>query len=535
MFDDPVLDAPQRTSTRTLIGAGVSIVGAISFFLIQGAIQTAASSNVSSSGSSRGTPGWFFGLMAVFLVIQGVATLLTWWMRTYTVTRTELVIDEGVLTRHHRVIPYARVQQVDLEQKLMMQVLGIEVVKISSAGEAGATTISLHALEREDAEHLRSFILRRREELHQATAAAPPQASDPSVPLSPWVVDSSGQMHAPAMADPRDVAPREPAGSWGPPPPPPPPPPPVEVLRLSPGRITVAMLTDLRLWAAPAVIVVSVLWLVALRSEARFGIGLATVAILALVVVVPLGVLGQIVQKYGFTVTLRGDDLHLRYGLFEVRELTVPRRRVQQLTIIDNPVRRAFGLASLRLHSATSGGGPQATTFDIPLVDTAGLDQFLHTLMGTTMWQVPTLTPRNDRAKARAITRRVGMIALALVVPAVMLRPNGPALLLLALLGIPWGLVAHARAGHGRTSAVVVFSHGALDHRIDLVPVDRIQSCRVLTSPFQRRAKLATLHADVAAARRAPNLYDMDDATARDLVHVLPRLSSPTAAVDQRF
>ncbi len=537
MYDDPILDTPQRTSARTLIGAGVSIAGAVFFFAIQSTVRTAASSTSStSSESSRGTPGWFFGLMALFLVIQATATLLSWVLRTYTVTRSELVIDEGVLTRHHRVIPFARVQQVDLEQKLLMQVLGIQIVKISSAGEAGATTISLHALDTGDAERLRAFILRRREELHHGATGAAGSPSPPSgyAAAGAWVVDSSGHLQSPYAAPPPYASPPPGAAAGVAPPPGPP----VGLLELGPGRLFAAAVTDLRLWAIPLLLVFGALIFASVavaRGEAAGGIISFGLVLVPLAFIVPFATIGQVVQKYGFTVTLQGDDLHLRYGLFEVRELTVPRRRVQQLTIIDNPVRRAFGLASLRLHSATSGGGPQATTFDIPLIDTAGLDVFLHTMMGTTMWQVPPLTPRNDRAKARAITRRVGVLVLAVAAPAALLRPNGPALLLLALLGIPWGLVAHKRAGHGRTSAVVAFAHGALDHRIDLVPIERIQSCRVLTSPFQRRAKLATLHADVAAARRAPNLYDMDDATARDLVHVLPRLSSPTAAVDQRF
>ncbi len=75
-------------------------------------------------------------------------------------------------------------------------------------------------------------------------------------------------------------------------------------------------------------------------------------------------------------------------------------------------------------------------------------------------------------------------------------------------------------------------------HRIDIVPIDRIQSARSSSSPFQRRAGLVTLHVDVASpsvgavllpglGAGSPDLFDMDADTARDLRSELPRRSAP--------
>jgi putative membrane protein len=91
------------------------------------------------------------------------------------------------------------------------------------------------------------------------------------------------------------------------------------------------------------------------------------------------------------------------------------------------------------------------------------------------------------------------------------LLPAGALLAPIALLGIPWGRLAHRRAGSALDGDVLVVASGALVHHVELVPTERIQSRRTTASPFQRRLGLATLRLDVAGARRAaaPGLGDL--------------------------
>ena len=55
------------------------------------------------------------------IVIGFVFTLqrtVGWWFRTYTVTDAAVILDEGMLQRRHRVVPFSRIQQVELRQQL---------------------------------------------------------------------------------------------------------------------------------------------------------------------------------------------------------------------------------------------------------------------------------------------------------------------------------------------------------------------------------------------------------------------------------
>jgi putative membrane protein len=247
---------------------------------------------------------------------------------------------------------------------------------------------------------------------------------------------------------------------------------------------------------------------------------------------------GMVIGRWGYTLSIVGDDIHLRYGMLDVRQLTIPRRRVQQVTVVDNPLRRALGVASLTMHSAAGpgGGGNEGTTrFEVPLLERADVDGFLAAMMGTAAWYQPSLEHRPASARRRAVLRRCVLLALFAVLPAIAWFPIGTLAFVVTVLGVPWGLVAHDRAGHGRTGSLVVFSRGVLHHLLELVPTSRVQSARTDTNPLQRANGLATLHVDIAGDRKAPRLYDMDAATAAALVGALPRVSSPGASAERRM
>ena len=92
----------------------------------------------------------------LIVLIVGV-TALIWSRFTYQVTDREIRIKSGLLNRNNRSIPFDRIQDVSLEQKLVSRLLGLATVALetgSGAGEDG----QLDALSRADAEALRDTI-----------------------------------------------------------------------------------------------------------------------------------------------------------------------------------------------------------------------------------------------------------------------------------------------------------------------------------------------------------------------------------------
>jgi putative membrane protein len=475
----------RRTHVRTLVVSGGLALAGMAFVVAQVGTQMAA------GGEGPDDRSWSellpLLLVVVVIIVRPLYDSAMWFARTYRLAPTELIIDEGILTRHHRVLPFVRVQQVDVHQSFLAQILNLAELRIESAGEGG-DTMRLRLLDRELAEQMRRYILERRRQLQSATP------EDPAHPAP----------------DPRPL------------------------LALGTGELTVAALTHSSLIVGVPFVVLAGLWIAAAMVIAGFdgqtaGLAALVTATTSVAVVFLVGgrLYGSVVGQHGFTLGVQGDDLHLRYGLLEVRQLTIPRWRVQQITVVDNPLRRVLGIVSLTLHSAAGlGGGGQggSTRFEVPLLPRDRLDDFLGELMGDAeLWRAPSLTARPAAAHRRAMVRRGLLLVVAVAPLALAFFPWGLAALAVATVAAPWGRVAHRRAGHAATATLVVFARGVLHHRLELVPLRRVQSCRTAANPLQRRFRLATLHVDVAGDPSAPRLYDMDGPTADALLHRLPR------------
>ena len=439
--------------------------------------------NMLAGGQAVDVPGLVIGFVFTLQRTAG------WWFRTYTVTDTSVTVDEGILQRRHRVVPFSRIQQVELRQQLTSRLFGIVAVNVETAGDAGATAITLHSLDVPTAEALRDHLL-----AEQRRVRAGQPAGEHSEGAH-W----GGAYRAPTRTP---------------------------LLRLSAGRLLLAGLTSSGV-VATAVVAVPAGALVGLVVEGPAALGAflaVVVGITALVAV--FGAIGSLLGSWGFDLTASDEDLHVTHGLLDRRQHTMPRHRLQHARVSDNPLCRALGFATVQLFSAATPGrrDQQQTAIVIPFVRRDAVGELLVRCMGSERFRPPVLEPRSPIARRRAIVRRTAL-TIAVAVPVVLLLlPAGAVLAPLALLGLPWGALAHRRAGSSLDGDVLAVASGTLLHHLELVPTERIQSRRTTRSPFPRRLGLATLRLDVAGPRRAgaPGLGDLAVERATFAQHTVP-------------
>jgi putative membrane protein len=433
-------------------------------------------------------------------ILAVLARLVGWWFRTYTVTGGELLLDEGVLQRTHRVVPFSRIQQVEVRQKLVPRVLGIATIHIETAADSGSTAVTLRALTLDRAEALRDHLLAEQHRVRGGRVGAADGLATPEVG-APWL-----------------AAARTP------------------LVRLTPGQLLAAGATSTpTISLLPFVLlgsgVVAALLATALDLGALVTAGLVVVlAAGGATVFAAIGAVTTLVESWGFELATAGDDLHLSHGLLDRRQHTMPRQRLQHARVVDNPVRRRLGTTSVHLHSAATPGrgDEQQASIDIPLVASARLGDLLATVMGSDDFRPPALQPRPPAARRRAVVRRLLLSTLPAVAIAAIWWPVGAGVLPFALVGIPWGLAAHRRAGHALDGRVLAVASGAIAHRLELIPRARLQSVRTSANPLQRRADLTSLHLDVAGTKvglllGGPGLHDAGSEVAAD---ALRRLTS---------
>lgn len=419
----------------------------------------------------------------------GVA-FANWWRFTWSVEDGQLVIEQGLLERRRRVIPLNRIQSVETVRKVRHRLFGVVALRVESVGGDDSEG-KLDALDPALAGRLRAVLLR--------TAPAPTGAERAND------VEESGQV----------------------------------LVRLSPGRLVVAGLTGGRVGVVAVLLgFAQDLWFDRLAELNVFDSGLAdgatnpalvaVVVVGGLVVVFLLSVGATALLFWDFTLWRSGDTLRVRRGLLEQRSDTIPLRRIQAVRIEQSLVRRAFGLAAIKVEIAgRAGSSDQQRQTDV-LLPIGRIDEarrLADRVLGHEVTATP-LAAMPSAARTRRITRALvvtaiaclpaivdvrGLVAGAVVVPALLLA-----------------LADYRALGWATTAHHVLARHGVIVQRLWLVPNASVQSLEVSSTPLQRRRGLATLTLEIARSGAAgdPSLIDLDAQTAGDLAGRLAEAST---------
>jgi putative membrane protein len=428
-----------------------------------------------------------------------------WLAFRFRLDEDELVIDSGVLSRRRRVIPLARVQNVDLEQGALERLVGVAELRLETASGGRETEAGLAVLSVDEARSLRAELLRRRTAGREAVARAPEHEPEGGA--------------APTDGDERSL------------------------LRLSFSDLAIAGATsnEAGLIAAGLATAMEVadniggLDRIARVMDEVFARGAAlgvagAVGAGALLVVGfivlgwPVSIVANVVRFNGFTLSRSGDDLRREYGLLSRHHSTVPPERVQAVRIEETLLRRPLGLSALKIETAGASprqrqdgraGGAEAF---VPIARRRDVGRLLREVFEDARFEGVEMHPVSPLSLRRGITRLAVPVLLAAVVAAVWMGPGW--LVLLGLLLPAWMIAgAQYRArGWARTPGYVLVRGGVLTRITWVVPERKIQTLHTRETPFQRRWELATLMVDTAAGGRVARAVDLHRDTASGLL-----------------
>lgn len=420
-----------------------------------------------------------------------VAWRRTWWQLHDGVLR----VESGVLSRSTRLVPADRVQQVEIVRKLRHQAFGVAAVRVDLAG-----------------------------------------GSDPSVLLDVLSMGAADRLRTALELHRRGAVPAGPSGAL-----PPPEPPAQEVLRLDGRLLALGGMSGFGLLVVPAALmaVFDVLSDLRLTPDGPDGpvriplVGLVAAVGFGLVLWVATGAVVGIVQHNGFTVERRGPaELAIRRGLLERRTSVVPLRRVQRLEVHANPVRRAFRLVRVAVSTASTAGGGDGVGDahpGVPVVRRAALPSVLDLFLDGAGAPV-TWTVHPPAARRRAVWRRLRALWVLVAVVAWFTHPGVlvagvPAA---AVLAVVWGRAWHRRLGFAvdldaPAGPLLHVRSGVVSLRRSVLLCTKVQSIRTAQSPWQRRAGLVTVWADVTGSPMYVEEVGVDQAA--HLVAVLRRFA----------
>ena len=404
---------------------------------------------------------WAVVLLAV-LGFGAVSAVVRYFRFFYTVEADAIVLEGGFLNRWRRVIPFPRIQSVDVVQKLRHRALGVVELRIEAAGGT-QTEGALVALAPNEAERLRGRLL-----------------AGSEAPLRPDVGSSALAHLGPGM---------------------------LLVAGITGGRVAViaALLGYLQELLPDRIIQDAID-----RLERLSGSGLMLVVgivVTFLVVSLVISIVATIVVYWDFTLRREGNRLVVTRGLLEKRRGVVPLSRLQAVRMEENLVRLVFGMASLRAVNAGVAGRTDEEQQTSMLLPVATRKQAL-TVAAHLLGKAPEeLGAALEASPRRALVRRLGWALIPGILTAIggWLFSMPVALVGLALLplGALLGFVSWRSLGHTIEGGMAVTRGGVFVRRTAFVPLKNLQHLAVTVSPLQRLLDLGTVRMHVPRALAA--------------------------------
>ncbi|HEY0504759.1 MAG TPA: PH domain-containing protein [Lysobacter sp.] len=407
------------------------------------------------------------------LIGVGVLVVLSLWQYftyRYGVAGDHLVVRSGVLERSLRVIPFARIHNVALQQSFLHRLFGVAEVRLESAG-GRKPEAEMRVLRLDDALALEALV-RRRGAAPSGEEAEPDADTLLALPMAEVVrlglVSNRGMIAIAAAAA---------AVSQG-------------NARILPNAFeTVGQ------------------WMFGYAGEHGFGIAEYAAAGLALAVFVVaalrlLSVLLALLQYHGFRLSELGRRLTVERGLLARWRTSASRRRIQAWTLREGVLHRLLRRRSLEVDTAVAEEGQQQRALReiAPIATPATCDALIEHLLPRAGWSTLEWRPLPASSWWRLFLPSLPVVLAATVALTWRFGAWG----LLALAWLPWAAFKarrHAlRAAWAVNDDVIAVREGWWSRYWRFAELDKLQALELSRSPFDRRCGTATLRLDTSGA-----------------------------------
>ncbi|MGE5952153.1 MAG: PH domain-containing protein, partial [Qipengyuania vulgaris] len=292
-----------------------------------------AAVTIFDDGDFGGALLWAAPIVGTLILFNVLVAYLQWSRLTYTVGDSDIRVEGGVLSRTARSVPYERIQDVSLEQKLLPRLFGLVEVKFET-GAGGKDDLSLTYLSEAEGARLRELVRARQEDDLPVASAAESRPLEEAVPLftmSPKRVLTFGLFEFSLAV--------------------------VAVLAGLAQQFDFLLpfdLWDIEEWeqrlAGPGQ------WLAGLGALAQV-VGVAAAVLMLGVVGVATGLVRTALREWNFRLEQTAKGLRRRRGLLTRTDLVMPVHRVQALRLETGFLRRHFGWHGLKVISLASDSG----------------------------------------------------------------------------------------------------------------------------------------------------------------------------------
>jgi putative membrane protein len=408
-----------------------------------------------------------------------VANAWRWSTTRYRVTDTHVELHSGVVTRKHRSVARDRVRAVDMSADVFHRLFGLCVVTVGTGRHITGSEdeVKLESVSTVEAERLRKLLLRRE-------------------PDAPIINDGTLSRFS---ANWLRYAPLTVIGF-------------IAVVVLGGGVVQLGRTVDIKLWeTGPARELFG--WYV----REPLALTIAVTAVVVLVLSALLSVVVYSVLYWRFELIRHGGTLRVQYGLINKRSVSIEERRLRGVQLEQPLLLRSVGGARVKAVATGLGkkkGDDEKWSADADLLLPQAPLEEANKVAAEVLRVRPSPTQAAMRKHPRSAARRLIMWhAIGAAVPAVTLgilsaldlTPDWIWQLTLVLIpiGALFGLGEYRALGHALTDDFLVVRWGVTPRSTVAVRRSGIIGWNIRQTIFQRRSRLVTVGATVAAGSGA--------------------------------
>jgi putative membrane protein len=462
-------------------------------------------------GSNRmSRNGWYVSLaIAAAAALSLISPILKYLYFTFYIEGDELIIQKGFLQKERKAIPLDRIQSININQDVVQRVLGIVSLEVDTAG-SNAKELEIPGLDKAVAQHFKDLLQERKEEILEEVADKQDDTLKEDIEnvvidkddFENTVPDTSATFKK-TRTTAKDIS---------------------ETVILKLGLIDLLKvgITQNHLKSGGLAIGLAIgSWfkikdiieeyfadmVEQLSLESMILKTSISFAVIALVLFLFFSVLISLVlvinKFWDFSIVKKADDLEVKMGLFNKREIKIPLNKVQILEFHSNPLRKLLGFETAQIYQA------QSTDSKIGSVEVPACKEVHRTLLKQLVFeknieQTAMEIACNPYSHARLRFYIVSVFALPLAGAAVYFHIYValPFIALFAAISIAMAFMYGKNSKVQRDDNFVIFKKGWIFPETVISPVFKTQAVEKWRSIFLKRRKEAHFKLHTAAGTR---------------------------------
>jgi len=443
---------------------------------------------------------WFYSLimiMVLFTILPGL--LLNFIFFKFRITDREIYINSGIIAKKKRVIPLTKVQNVNLSQNFLQKLFGLTRVQIETAGDIQAEGV-LEFVSNKDAEAISNII--KQYQSNQEIIQEKLHSSEDKFALSTSSEDET-------------------------------------LFKMS--------IKDILIYGAmrfrPLFLIFG-FWLYTTLQQFSFlnnqmtdfleenvdnlrtmdWVSLSFFISASIIIIILISWIMDIIWTanihYGFTLKNEKNKLIINSGFLNKQMITIPFKKVQQISIITNILKQKFGFYSLRLF--TAGFGLQSKGNDLA-VPNATINKIYEVIDKIKNYRIPDEFNQISKKSIRRAFFRYAMFLLFVTGIISYNDINGLFILVLLPILYYFAFLDWKNRGYYFEGNTLFIKYGVIIKKINIMSVNKIQIMRIRETFFQRRLGLSTLILDTAAVASGSEtvIRDIDKDVAQQLFEII--------------